>query len=72
MAFVRRGTRWARQQGYIDDHPIADLRIPSAENREAVIRPEDFEQILTFVQDSSLRNLLLFAWETGRQTAGEW
>lgn len=62
---VKRCLRWAKQQGYIDDNPIADLEVPSGENREVVIRPAEFERILTFVRDERFRELLLVAWETG-------
>jgi integrase len=62
---VKRCLRWAKQQGCIDDNPIADLEAPSGENREVMIRPEEFERILTFVRDEGFRELLLVAWETG-------
>lgn len=62
---VKRCLRWAKQQGYIDDNPIADLEVPSGENREVMIRPSEFDRILTFVRDEGFRELLLVAWETG-------
>jgi integrase len=62
---VKRCMRWAKQQGYVEDNPIADLEVPSGENREVVIRPEEFERVLTFVRDEGFRELLLVAWETG-------
>lgn len=62
---VKRCMRWAKQQGYIDDNPVADLEVPSGENREVVIRAEEFERLLTYVRDDAFRRLLLVAWETG-------
>lgn len=62
---VKRCLRWAKQQGYIDNNPIADLEVPSGENREVMIKPAEFERILTFVRDEGFRELLLVAWETG-------
>jgi integrase len=62
---VKRCMRWAKQQGYIDDNPIAELEVPSGESREVVIRPEEFERLLSFVRDDALRQLLVVAWETG-------
>jgi integrase len=59
---VKRCMRWARQQGYIDDNPIADLEVPAGESRKVVIRPDEFERLLTFVRDEAFRKLLLVAW----------
>ncbi len=62
---IKRCMRWAKQQGYIDANPIADLEVPSGEAREVVIRPEEFARILTFVRDEAFRQLLLVAWDSG-------
>lgn len=62
---VKRCMRWAKQQGYIDENPIADLEVPSGESREVVIRRDEFNRILTFARDERFRELLLAAWETG-------
>ena len=45
--------KWAKKQGYIDENPVEALEVPAAENREVVIRPAEFEQLLTFVRDES-------------------
>ncbi len=62
---VKRCLRWAKQQGYIDENPIADLEVPSGENREVCIRPAEFDQLLTFVRDDAFRQLLVVAFDTG-------
>ncbi len=62
---VKRCIRWAKEQGYIDDSPVAYLKIPAGANREIVIRPDEFEAILALAPDRSLKDLLIAAWETG-------
>jgi hypothetical protein len=62
---VKRCMRWAKQQGYIDDNPIADLPLPSGESREIVVSPAEFERLLGFVRNDAFRDLLHAAWDTG-------
>lgn len=62
---VKRCLRWAKQQGYIDANPIAEMTLPSAENREVMIRPAEFERLLEFVPEGAFRDLLLVTWDTG-------
>lgn len=62
---VKRCMKWAKKQGYIDENPIEHLEVPSAENREVVIRLTEFERLLTYVRDESFEDLLVTAWETG-------
>jgi integrase len=62
---VKRCFRWAKQQGYIEDNPIADLEVPAGENREIVIRRADFERLLSCCRDQTFRDVLVTAWETG-------
>ena len=62
---VKRCMKWAKKQGYIDENPIEHLEVPSAENREVVIRPTEFDHLLTYVRDESFEDLLITAWETG-------
>ena len=65
MRAVKRCMRWAKGQGYIEVNPIDDLEIPAAEHRELVIRPKEFERLLTFVRNDDFRDLLIVSWETG-------
>ncbi|MDZ4784412.1 MAG: tyrosine-type recombinase/integrase [Planctomycetia bacterium] len=62
---VKRCLRWAKQQGYIDANPIAELPLPAAENREVMIRPAEFERLLELVPPGDFRDLLLVTWDTG-------
>jgi integrase len=57
--------KWAKKQGYIDRNPIADLEIPSAERREAVVSQEEFDTLLETVRNPNLADLMLVTWETG-------
>ncbi len=65
MRAVKRCYRWAKQQGYIETNPIADLEVPSAENREVVIRPAEFEQFIACSRHQTVNDVLVTAWETG-------
>lgn len=62
---VKRCMRWARQQGYIDINPLADLEIPVGERREAVISPVEFDSLLSYVRNRSLEDLITVTWESG-------
>ena len=62
---VKRCFRWAKQQGYIADNPIADMEVPAAEGREVVIRRPEFERLLSHCRDQTFKDVLVTAWETG-------
>jgi len=62
---VKRCVRWAKQQGYIDANPIADLPQPRAGKRETTITEAEFHKILELAGDDALRELLRVTWETG-------
>ncbi|MFO0915952.1 MAG: tyrosine-type recombinase/integrase [Pirellulales bacterium] len=62
---VKRCFRWAKQQGYVDENPIADLEVPAADCREVVIRRAEFDRLLSCCRDQTLRDVLVTAWETG-------
>ncbi len=62
---VKRSLRWALQQGYIDQNPIAHLEQPKAGKRERVIRPDEFDAMLAMVPDVHFRDLLITTWQTG-------
>lgn len=62
---VKRCVRWAKQQGYVDDNPIADLQLPRGGKRELVVSEEEWATILDLVPDRSLRDLLITTWDTG-------
>jgi integrase len=62
---VKRCLNWALQQGYIDHNPVAHLEVPGAERRETIITSEEFETLLSFIPDDSLRDPVIVTWETG-------
>jgi integrase len=57
--------RWALRHGYVERNPIAYLTAPSAEAREIVYSQEEFDQLLSSVQNDDLIDLLHVTWETG-------
>lgn len=62
---VKRCLKWALQQGYIDENPIAHLEVPNAERKELVITLDEFERLLPFVIDDNFAELIWVTWETG-------
>ncbi|MBI1312836.1 tyrosine-type recombinase/integrase [bacterium] len=62
---VKRCIRWAKRLGYIDENPIAELEAPVAERKETFISKEEYEQLLGYIRDDSLRQLVVVTWETG-------
>jgi integrase len=62
---IKRCLRWAKQQGYIDINPIADLELPRGGKREMVLTPETWHTFLAAVTDPTLRDLFIVTWETG-------
>lgn len=62
---IKRVTRWALQQGYVDQNPIAHLEQPRAGKREVVITQQQFDEILELVPNRSFRDLLITTWDTG-------
>jgi integrase len=62
---VKRCLIWARKQGYIDQNPIADLEIPSAQHREIAIEQAEFDRMLGFVRNDAFRDLVVTTWEIG-------
>lgn len=61
---VQRAFRWAARQGLIARTPIADVEKPEPQDREVVIAPDQYEQILGMVK-GGFRELLMMAWESG-------
>ncbi len=62
---VKRCFIWATKQGYLDANPVANLEAPSAERREVVISPEEYDAILRHTPDQGLRDLITTTWLTG-------
>ena len=62
---IKRCLRWAKQQGYIETNPIAEMSLPRAGKREKVVTDKEWEIILGCVSDKAFRDLLIVTWETG-------
>lgn len=62
---VKRAMKWAKQQGYIDDDPIAHMEKPKGGKRETVVSEEEFQHLVSLVPDACLRDLLITTFRTG-------
>ena len=62
---IKRCLRWAKQQGYIDSNPIADMEMPKGGKREKVVSDAEWSTILNCVSDRAFRDLLFVTGETG-------
>jgi integrase len=62
---VKRCLRWAKQQGYIDRNPVADMEMPRGGKREKVVSDAEWSTLLGCVSDRAFRDLLIVTWETG-------
>lgn len=62
---IKRCLAWAVRQGYLEKNPLAALEVPTAERREGLISPDDFEKLLSFCRDKCFRDLVVVTWETG-------
>ncbi|MCR9116902.1 MAG: tyrosine-type recombinase/integrase, partial [bacterium] len=62
---VKRCLKWAHKQGYIAHNPIEHLEVPRGESKEVCIEAGDYARLLSYVRNSSLRDLIETTWETG-------
>jgi integrase len=64
LTAVSRAFNWAVEMGHIGVNPIPKLKKPAASNRDLVISPEEYQEILKHVT-GGFRDLIVTAWETG-------
>jgi integrase len=62
---IKRCIAWARQQGYIDQNPLEFLEAPGAESKDVFVPPDEFEILLGFMKDDSMRQLCEVAYAIG-------
>jgi integrase len=62
---VKRAMNWAVQMGIIAHSPVARMPMPSYQRREGYVSQRRFDEILTQIDDVSLRTYLEFIWHTG-------
>jgi integrase len=62
---VKRCSRWAVQQGYLNTDPVQLMEVPGTDRRETVISPEAYQELLSLIRDEAFRDLVVTTWETG-------
>ena len=62
---AKRCFKWGRKQGYLDANPLADMEVPSAEEREVFLTEDDYQELLTYVRNKCLLDLVTVTRETG-------
>jgi integrase len=65
MRTVKRCMSWALKQGYVRTNPIAHLELPGSEPRDVVVTEAEYDELLSYVPDECLRDLIRVTWETG-------
>ena len=62
---VKRCLRWALEEGYINENPIAHVKAPSSTPRENELTQSEFDSLLELIPNPNFRDLLVVTWETG-------
>jgi integrase len=67
MRSMKTCMKWAADEGYIETSPLAKMKLPSAISRgdETYLTPEQWQKIITAVDDLDLFDLLTLLYETG-------
>ena len=61
---VQRAFNWAQRQGMIDRSPLGMVEKPEPQDRDVLVSPDQYEEILGMVKDG-FRDLIVMAWESG-------
>lgn len=56
---------WAVKQGHIATNPVAFTPVPTAQSREIMLTPEEFEAMMSRIPDPSLKMLCTVTYQTG-------
>lgn len=62
---IKRCCKWAVQQGYLEQNPIAHMEVPGGDRREDVVTVAEYEQLLSSIRNEAMRDLVVITWETG-------
>jgi site-specific recombinase XerD len=62
---IKRCVSWACRQGYMESDPIHRMEVPVADRREVFVTAAEFEELMSFIPDGSLRDLCRITFETG-------
>jgi len=65
MRTVKRCLNWALKQGYVRTNPIAHLELPGGEPRDVVVTESEYQELLSFVPDDNLHDVIQVTRETG-------
>lgn len=65
ISAVKRAFNWALDEEIIDRSPLARMKKPAREAREAALSPAEYAQVIEAVKEPRFRDLLEVAWETG-------
>ena len=62
---AKRCYKWAKKQGHLTENPIADLEVPSAEEKEVSLTAAEFDHFRSYVRNRNLADLIEVTWLTG-------
>lgn len=65
IAAVKRGMKWAEEQGYIERSPVTNMKKPACGRKEQLVTPKQYEAILARGKDVDFKDLITITWETG-------
>ena len=56
---------WALKQGHIDRHPLEALQMPGSERKDVYLPPEEFQELLGYIESEELKDLFITTYHTG-------
>ncbi len=62
---VKRCLNWAKKQKHIKKDRLADLEVPSGEEKEICLEPHQFEKLVSCIHNSNLLDLVVVTWFSG-------
>jgi integrase len=62
---IKRCTKWALKQGYIDTDPLVHMDVPGSDRKETIVTPDEYQKLLKYCVSDSLRDLIIVTRETG-------
>jgi len=62
---LKRGFNWAVKNRGLDRNPILGMEKPEAKRRTAFVTPQEFDKLLSHVDDVPFRDLLIVSYDSG-------
>jgi len=62
---LKRGFNWAVKNRGLDRNPILGMEKPEAKRRTAFVTPQEFDELLSHVDDVPFRDLLIVSYDSG-------